>query len=93
MSFSGKIVRGLKDAIRHLRGERPSCRSTLVEVTPLNDNNLDREEGDLCGVGGCDGIVSYPCRGECECHLRPPCHSCTSEYLACSTCGQIFVQG
>lgn len=38
--------------------------------------NIGKEEGDKCGVDGCDGILEFLPAKNCSCHINPPCNAC-----------------
>lgn len=45
------------------------------------------EEGDICPVGLCDGVMAYVKQGDCYCHISPPCSFCVDAPLECDVCG------
>lgn len=45
------------------------------------------EEGDLCKRDGCCGRIIILPRGECSCHISPPCWACENSFYCCSDCG------
>lgn len=45
------------------------------------------EEGDKCGVEGCDGEMYLPPVDGCSCHVSPPCNRCETNALTCRACG------
>jgi hypothetical protein len=52
--------------------------------------NKVHEEGDVCPVGGCHGLLEYKRQGSCECHISPPCISCVDAPLVCTECGEMI---
>ena len=50
---------------------------------------LGKEEGDKCGLDGCDGIMGYPPSENCSCHICAPCSSCVDVKLTCQKCGRV----
>jgi len=49
----------------------------------------DKEEGDVCGIDGCTGILAYEKSGPCTCHTgNPPCSACVDAKLVCQECGE-----
>lgn len=48
----------------------------------------EMEEGQICPVHGCAGVLGYAPVQECRCHLSPPCSACTENPLVCLTCGE-----
>lgn len=49
-------------------------------------NNFGQEEGEICWRNGCDGIIEVYPRGDCSCHISPPCGECTRPREFCNTC-------
>jgi len=49
--------------------------------------DVEREEGDVCGLDGCGGILFYPKAENCACHINPPCSACMDVVLTCPRCG------
>lgn len=47
------------------------------------------EEGQMCGVDGCQGIIRFQEPENCSCHLHPPCSSCLNLKLYCPVCQRI----
>lgn len=47
-----------------------------------------KQEGDVCGIDGCDGKLFYPDVKGCSCHISPPCSACTDNQLECKKCGE-----
>jgi len=47
---------------------------------------IGTEEGTLCNRDRCDGMIEYETPENCSCHIRAPCHKCTSVKLFCSKC-------
>lgn len=46
------------------------------------------EAGELCRRDGCAGvIVEGERRGDCSCHISPPCGACTEPREHCPECG------
>ena len=45
------------------------------------------EEGDLCPVDDCEGMLKYAKEGNCSCHISPPCANCLDTPLVCLKCG------
>jgi len=52
------------------------------------NENLGTEEGDICGLDGCDGTLEWPAVEHCSCHISPPCHACETNRLECNECGR-----
>lgn len=48
---------------------------------------MARQEGDVCGYEGCDGIMGYEPVENCSCHISPPCSACVENPLVCLKCG------
>lgn len=46
-----------------------------------------REEGDQCPEKDCKGILAFIRKGDCSCHLHPPCRNCMNAPLSCPICG------
>lgn len=44
------------------------------------------EEGDIC-PDCLKGRFEYARKGECCCHIAPPCSACTDSVLKCNVCG------
>lgn len=61
--------------------------SETASVEKIN-NSLPEgtEEGDICGVDGCNGVLGYNPVKNCSCHISPPCHACVSNPLVCNEC-------
>jgi hypothetical protein len=51
---------------------------------------MEKQEGDICGIDGCTGILAYEKAGECTCHISPPCSACVNANLTCPECGEWF---
>jgi hypothetical protein len=47
---------------------------------------IGHEEGEVCGRNGCEGLIEFTKSENCSCHISPPCHSCMSTRLHCSSC-------
>lgn len=44
------------------------------------------EAGDICGRGGCAGIIAEHRVENCSCHISPPCSQCTTPREYCPVC-------
>lgn len=44
-------------------------------------------EGEICGRGGCDGVIAEHEVENCSCHISPPCSACTTPREFCPACG------
>ena len=42
--------------------------------------------GDVCNRRGCAGVIEETAKGDCSCHLSPPCGSCTTPREYCPKC-------
>ena len=49
-------------------------------------NSVEMEEGDVCPVEGCGGIMGYAKVEDCSCHINPPCSACVDNPLRCLKC-------
>lgn len=47
----------------------------------------DKEEGQVCGEMGCEGIIQFTSPVNCSCHINPPCNACEGVVLHCPVCG------
>lgn len=45
-----------------------------------------QEDGDTCGRGGCQGVISLLPVENCSCHIAPPCGACTTPAEYCPEC-------
>jgi hypothetical protein len=45
------------------------------------------EEGEVCGRGGCRGIMAFPRPRNCSCHVMAPCPECGGLRPVCPECG------
>lgn len=50
------------------------------------ENKKELQEGDNYPEEGCNGVLIYNESENCSCHLHPPCESCISVKLYCTTC-------
>lgn len=48
------------------------------------------EEGEVCGRGGCNGVIELPEVEGCTCFQSAPCDACTSNYFTCPVCGWVY---
>ena len=48
---------------------------------------MDKQEGDVCGYEGCDGLLYLPKVVGCSCYINPPCSACVDNRLKCRKCG------
>lgn len=46
------------------------------------------EEGDMCNVDGCDGVLEFQPVKDCFCHISPPCGACVDNMPVCNECGR-----
>ena len=46
-----------------------------------------KEEGDVCGVDGCNGHLKFEIVENCSCHISAPCTKCLNVNLYCPECG------
>lgn len=46
------------------------------------------EEGSICPVAYCEGVLEYPKVVDCSCHINPPCFACVNNKLTCTICGE-----
>lgn len=44
------------------------------------------EEGDVCNVDGCTGILQMQPVKNCSCHINPPCSRCVDAPIECPAC-------
>jgi len=44
-------------------------------------------EGDVCGRGGCEGVIHVERTEPCSCHINPPCFACVEAPAICNVCG------
>lgn len=52
----------------------------------MSNKNQEANEGDECTF--CEkGVLEYVRKGECSCHISPPCQSCVDSVLECDYCG------
>lgn len=42
--------------------------------------------GDVCARNGCGGVIAETAKGDCSCHISPPCGSCTEPREYCPEC-------
>lgn len=49
-------------------------------------SGVEMEEGDVCPVEGCGGIMGYAKVEDCSCHINPPCSACVDNPLRCLKC-------
>ena len=54
----------------------------------MDANVVGHEEGDVCGVNGCQGILGFNPVDNCSCHINPPCSQCVNNPLVCLECGR-----
>lgn len=61
-----------------------------IEQTTRSDSVLQDpgfEAGDICRRNGCTGIIADgERRGDCSCHINPPCGACTEPREHCPEC-------
>lgn len=53
----------------------------------MSDNRFGVEIGEICKRNDCKGIIEAIDKGDCSCHLNPPCGSCTEIREYCPECG------
>lgn len=49
-----------------------------------------KNEGEVCNVDGCEGIIQYPKVINCSCHISPPCSACVDNELTCTECERVI---
>lgn len=49
-------------------------------------DELGFEEDALCNRQGCRGTISLHPKGDCSCHISPPCGACTEPRAYCLKC-------
>lgn len=42
--------------------------------------------GETCNRNGCAGVIDERAKGDCSCHISPPCGSCTTPREFCPVC-------
>lgn len=47
------------------------------------------EEGSICPIHGCDGVMQFPPVENCSCHINAPCSACTDNQLTCNVCAYV----
>lgn len=47
---------------------------------------IGTEAGDICNRKGCKGIIEEREKGDCSCHINPPCSACTEPRAYCLIC-------
>ena len=50
-------------------------------------SDTGHELGDVCNRSFCKGIIAESCKGDCSCHISPPCSSCMEDRCYCPECG------
>jgi hypothetical protein len=51
------------------------------------DPSVVPEPDGRCRYKGCSGSYVVTRRGDCSCHIAPPCGACVDAPLVCSICG------
>ena len=70
------------------RDRRPKDHQEVQEqvTVTVSKKGVAMEEGEKCP--DChEGTFQFVRKGECSCHIAPPCGSCTSAILKCDECG------
>lgn len=50
-------------------------------------SELGIDYGEICWRNGCQGEIDMHPKGDCSCHLNPPCGACTEHREFCPLCG------
>lgn len=45
------------------------------------------EEGVVCAMEGCDGVIEFSEVENCSCHISAPCSGCMGTKFVCPKCG------
>lgn len=51
------------------------------------NNQYGYVEGEICNRKGCKGVIQETEKGQCSCHINPPCSACTEPRGYCVICG------
>lgn len=43
-------------------------------------------EGEACCRNGCKGVIELEAKGDCSCHISPPCGACVNQAAFCPVC-------
>jgi len=85
--MTGLTIESLRRAARVLEENKAVPEGYVrVSLAVILDDPLGKEEGDVCGLDGCDGIIELPPVQGCTCFRSPPCGACMDNKLACNKC-------